>query len=301
MAIAAIPPWLDINPTQFTQAASEGARLGLESKSEEDQQTQENANRMQQGLQENASRQQQAAENAGQQQLEQERLAAQKAEAAQRLQLETQSAARKFQAQQGYAQAVQQGADPVHAMLQFGPQMGESLSGLGPLSLSQYRMQQASLPPQPFVGPDGKPAGVTYGGAAHMFPRQSAQLPQKLSDADKLVAQHYISELKDVAKEETLNAAVPVGSKTATSVSSTARSLQARREQAEAGLASLGVNLNGEKQPDQKAQGVRVRNKKTGMLGTQMPDGTIVPDPDQGVIGTPDNNKFDPKATGYQQ
>jgi hypothetical protein len=293
MALAAIPPWLQINPTQFTQAASEGARLGLESKSEEDQQTQENANRLQQGLQQNAGRQQQAAENSGQQQLAQESLAAQKAEAAQRLQLETQAAARKFQAQQGYAQAVQQGADPVHAMLQFGPQMGESLSGLGPLSLSQYRMQQASLPPQPFNGPDGKPAGVTYGGAAHMFPRQAAQLPQKLSDADKLVAQHYISELKDVNTEETKNATMPDAA--------VARSLQARREQAEAGLESLGVNLDGEKQPDQKAQGVRVRNKKTGMLGTQMPDGTIVPDPDQGVIGTPDNNKFDPKAAGYQQ
>jgi hypothetical protein len=162
--------------------------LGLESKSEADQQTQENANRQQQAIESNASLGQRAAESAGQQQLEAERLAAQQAEAQQRLQLETQAAARKFQAQQGYAQAVQQGVDPIHAMMKFGPLMGESLAGLGPLSLSQTRMQQAAVAPQPVNGPDGSTIGQTYGGRFYPTPRTAtpkATLPDKWSAQDK--------------------------------------------------------------------------------------------------------------------
>jgi multidrug efflux pump subunit AcrA (membrane-fusion protein) len=256
-----IPPWLAVNPRDFTSAAEAGARLGLESKSEADQQTQENANRQQQAIESNASLGQRAAESAGQQQLEAERLAAQQAEAQQRLQLETQAAARKFQAQQGYAQAVQQGVDPIHAMMQFGPLMGESLAGLGPLSLSQTRMKQAAIPPAAIPGPDGKPVGYTYDGQMHMLPAPKAQanVPQKMSDADKMMAAHLISELKDVNKEETDNAILPDAA--------TARSLRNRRDQAEQKLKKLGVDIGDGESPDAAADEKPADQSKTAQGG----------------------------------
>ena len=184
MALGTIPPWLDVNPSSFTQAAEGGARLGLEAKSQADQQAQE---QQRIGLQAQAQRQQ-IGQSQAQLALETERQAAAQAEAQQRLQLETQAAARKFQAQQGYQQAIQQGADPIHAMMQFGPLMGESMAGLGPLSLSQTRMQQASIPPQPVNGPDGSVIGQTYGGKFYPVPRTAtpkATLPDKWSAQDK--------------------------------------------------------------------------------------------------------------------
>ena len=125
------PGW--ISTGDFTLAAEGGARLGLEAKSQADQQAQE---QQRIGLQAQAQRQQ-IGQSQAQLALETERQAAAQAEAQQRLQLETQAAARKFQAQQGYQQAIQQGADPIHAMMQFGPLMGESMAGLGPLSISR--------------------------------------------------------------------------------------------------------------------------------------------------------------------
>lgn len=241
MALGTIPPWLDVNPSSFTQAAEGGARLGLEAKSQADQQAQE---QQRIGLQAQAQRQQ-IGQSQAQLALETERQAAAQAEAQQRLQLETQAAARKFQAQQAYQQAIASGQDPVQAMLIHGPQMGESLAGLGPLSLSQYRMHQASLPPQPVQGPNGQVAGYTYGGAMHMLPATKATLPPKLSDAAKMMAQHLISELKDVNKEETANATMPDAA--------TARSLRNRRDQAEQKLKKLGVDVGDGESPDAAA------------------------------------------------
>ncbi len=237
MALGTIPPWLDVNPSSFTQAAEGGARLGLEAKSQADQQAQE---QQRIGLQAQAQRQQ-IGQSQAQLALETERQAAAQAEAQQRLQLETQAAARKFQTQQGYQQAVQGGMDPIHAMMLFGPSMGESMAGLGPLAMSQTRMQQAAVPPQPVEG------GQTYNGRFYptLQSREKAQLPEKMSDADKMMAQHLISELKDVNKEETANATMPDAA--------TARSLRNRKDQAEQKLKKLGVDVGDGESPDAAA------------------------------------------------
>ena len=243
MALGQVPEWLQVNPRDFTAASESGARIGLDAAAQTNQANQEQARLGQSAAEAELNRRQQASESAANQQLEQERMAAQQQEAKTRLQLETQTAARKFQAQQAYQQAVSGGMDPVQAMMQFGPQMGESMSGLGPLALDKFKTQQAALPPQPFMGPDGKPAGVTYGGTAHMFPRATATLPPKISEQDKMLTQHYLDELKEVNRAESSNAEIPDGG--------TARSLNNRRQQAEAGLKRLGVNLDGS---DDKAE-----------------------------------------------
>ena len=278
MSLGQVPAWLDTRPADFTAAAEGGARLGLEAKSQADQQAQE---QQRIGLQAQAQRQQ-VAQTQAQLALETERQAAAQAEAQQRLQLETQAAARKFQAQQGYQQAIQQGADPVHAMLQFGPLMGESLAGLGPLSLSQTRMQQASIPPQPVNGPDGSVIGQTYGGKFYPAPRTAttkATLPEKLSELDKMAAAAAHAELQTVNKEESSNASIPDAG--------TARSLINRRKKAEDTLEEIGKKYGEDEDKDsdstKKPQGVRVRNKKTGQMGTLQSDGTVIPDDESGT------------------
>ena len=285
MALGTLPPWLATNPSSFTQAAEGGARLGLEAKSQADSQADAVAGQQlqAQAQQKAAVAQQQQLQLSQQaQQLEQERMAAQQAEAQQRLRLETQTAARKFQAQQGYAQAVAGGADPVHAMLQFGPQMGESLAGLGPLSLSQYRMHQASVPPAPVMGEDGKPVGYTYAGNMHMLPKTTqpkVELPEKLSELDKMAAAAAHAELQTVNKEESSNASIPDAG--------TARSLMNRRKKAEDTLEEIGKKYGEDEDKGsdstKKPQGVRVRNKKTGQMGTLQSDGTVIPDDESGT------------------
>lgn len=232
MALGQVPPWLEgINPSSFTQAGLEGARLGMQLGDQQTQVVQQNAARQQQAQQVAAQRAQQQQEFQEGQQLDQERLATQKAEAQQRLQLETQTAARKFQAQQMYQQALTSGQDPIQAMLAYGPSMGESMAGLGPLSLSETRMKQASVPPQPVAGPDGQPVGYTYGGNMHMLPRKQVTLPNKLSQLDEMAAKAAHDELQAVNKQESTNATEPDAG--------TARSLLARRKAAQDTLDEL--------------------------------------------------------------
>jgi hypothetical protein len=254
VALGQIPPWLQTNPQDFTQAAEGGAHLGLELGQQQQQVVQQVAARQQQAQQVAAQRAQQQQEFSENQQLDQERLAAQQAEAQQRLQLETQTAARKFQAQQSYQQALQSGQDPIQAMLQYGPQMGESMAGLGPLSLSETRMKQASVPPQPVNGPDGQPVGYTYGGNMHMLPRKAAVVPDKLNDFDKAQQLYYQKQLEEVDKEE---AALPPDLEaTKDSNDSARKSIEQRRQKAEQGLEDIEKEFKGDKGDDQKtAQG----------------------------------------------
>ena len=248
MPLGEIPPWLQVNPQQSTQAAEAGGRLGLESAGQANEVQNQNLNRIQQANLATAARGQQAAESAAQQQLEAERLAAQQAEAQQRLQLETQAAARKFQAQQGYAQAVQSGQDPIHAMMQFGPLMGESMSGLGPLSLSQTRMKQAAIPPSAVMGPDGKPVGYTYDGQMHMLPsgpKQPAKVPEKMLEYDKQQQLFYQKQLEQADKDE---AALPPDLEaTKDSNAASRQGIEARRKKAQEGLDDLEKEYKGDK------------------------------------------------------
>ena len=216
----------------LTQASEEGLRLGQAARAQSAQEDQ-----AQQGFDiQKQGQLNQVAQSQAQQHLQAESQAAQQAEAQARLKLELQTAAQKSQAQMAYQKAIQGGADPVQAMQQFGPAMGETnLTGLGSLAMSNYRMHQASLPPAALLGPDGKVAGYSYNGSLRLLPR--ANVPKTLDEGQKLLAAHYMSELKDVATETTKNASLPDAG--------TARSLINRKQQAIAGLKALGIDVDG--------------------------------------------------------
>jgi hypothetical protein len=160
-----LPPWLDVRPADFTQASQAGASLGEQSRQI-----------TQQGQLERGRQSIQAAEAARQAALEAERIAVQDAQAKARQDLEVQIAAKKFQAMQGYQQAVKSGMDPIQAILQFGPQMRESMTGLGQLETAKMHEQMLQQAPQSIIGPNGQPVGVDIGGQVRMFPR--ATVPQ---------------------------------------------------------------------------------------------------------------------------
>ena len=164
MPLGTIPPWLDIHPADFLSAAESGARLG------------EEAAQMGQTKQLEEERMgEEAAQSSAAHQLEAQRQAAEQNEAQQRLALETQAAARKFQAQQAYQQAVNGGADPIDAMMKYGPLMGQDIGSLGSLALNRFRTQQASMPPQMIPGTAGQPAGYTYDG--RFYPSRPPSAP----------------------------------------------------------------------------------------------------------------------------
>jgi hypothetical protein len=92
----------------------------------------------------------------------------------QKVDLATQLAARKFAAQQQYSQLVQQGMDPIDAMLQVGPAMsGGTETGMGALAGAQARMRMASQPPVPVRDETGKVVGYS-GGNMRFIPRAAA-------------------------------------------------------------------------------------------------------------------------------
>jgi hypothetical protein len=217
-------PWLI--PADPVRSASEGARLGLDYRGQNI-----GANEHE------ASLSQQASEFAQSQALDQEKIQGSLDEARQRTQLATTLAARKFQAQQQYQQAVSNGADPVQAMMQFGPGMGTSTAGLGSMALENFRSKQASMPPQAIPDPNnpGKTAGFTYGGQFH--PVRQAVIPKVMNPVETETVKRLNNTLKSI-DDQTIKLAA--GTLPGTSAPSSAtRALRLQREAVEKQLADI--------------------------------------------------------------
>jgi len=140
------------NAVRLRQAAEAGQRLGLERRGQDisQQEEQQKLGMSQAEMANNAALEQQkmqmqAAESAQQQAVERQRIQATQEIAANRMRLATDAAARKFQQQQAYQQAIQSGMDPIKAMMQFGPTMGQSMSGVGQLGLTQAKNRMAEI------------------------------------------------------------------------------------------------------------------------------------------------------------
>ena len=184
MAIAPVPPWLDINPTEnFLKSAQVGGDLGARAEDQKIQVGQfqqsmaQKQNEMQQAFQQQQQEQQlkvkalaqQHQETAQQLQLETQKAAAQDQEAKMRMNLEWTTAAKTFQAQQQYQQVYQQlvdsGVDPdkaaMQATMQVGPTaLGQNSGSTAGLWRAATEAQKASLPQNPDV------QQVTSGGVA---------------------------------------------------------------------------------------------------------------------------------------
>lgn len=169
MAIAQIPPWLDVQPSQFASAAHSGAQLDLSR-----QEMEQRAQMEQQGL--DVKRQaiaSEAAQSSQQLQLKRQLAQAELEQSANTLQfkkqqlevehqkaqmmigLKTQEAQRKLGAQQQYQQLIASGVDPTTAMLQIGPMLGASSDTLSAAFRDQASQRRATLPPEVFTTPDG--------------------------------------------------------------------------------------------------------------------------------------------------
>lgn len=140
------PPWLNVGPRDFGNAASEGARLDL-ARQQADTEAAMNAVRL--GIQKQQSDRDFA--------LQSEQHALDSEVKRQQLTLQTQAAARKVQAQQQYNQLVASGVEPAQAMLKVGPNLGESLVGAGQLA----RWGQPPPPPKSIDFGNGQ-GGVYY-------------------------------------------------------------------------------------------------------------------------------------------
>lgn len=157
MALDSIPPWLNVGPQAFGNAASEGARLDL-ARQQADTEAAMNAVRL--GIQKQQSDRDFA--------LQSEQHALDSEVKRQQLTLQTQAAARKLQAQQQYTQLVAGGMEPAQAMLKVGPSLGVSMVGAAQLS-------RWGSPPPPPVHVDfgnGQGGGTTYHG--RFFPDKPA-------------------------------------------------------------------------------------------------------------------------------
>lgn len=146
------PPWLNVNPSGLAEAAARGSQIRLEGQ------------RIAQS----------AADAAGQRAVEMARMDTERQIQQQKIDLSTQLAARKFAAQQQYSQLVQQGMDPIEAMLHVGPAMaGGTETGLGTIATAQARMRQAAQPPTPVMDSSGRVVGYS-GGNVRFMPRGAA-------------------------------------------------------------------------------------------------------------------------------
>lgn len=169
------PPWLNVNPSGLAEASARGSQLRL--------QRQKMA--------------QDATDAAGQRAVEMARIDTERQIQQQKVDLDTQLAARKFAAQQQYSQLVQQGMDPIEAMLHVGPAMsGGAETGLGTMAAAQARMQQMGAKPQPVIDPTtGKLVGYS-GGNMRFIPRPGAVA--RMNPTDYYTTEDKTTEVKGV-------------------------------------------------------------------------------------------------------
>lgn len=180
---AFIPPWL--YPKDPGQALASGAAIGSR-------------------IQENHLQKQQLAQAGQRLQLETQRANIEDAAIQQKMKLDMEDAQRRFKAMQGYKYWTQMGGDPVEGMMRFGPEMGESLTGLG--TLSNARRLQADVPSEVATTPEGTRIWK-FGGRLYGFDKPTkADLPGSLTEEQKISATTIQGRLKqiDAAMAKTL-------------------------------------------------------------------------------------------------
>ena len=141
-----IPPWLNVGPQSFGNAAAEGAHLDVARQ-------QANVESAMNAVKLNIQKQQQDREFALQEQQE----AFNREMKQTQISMAAQQVARKFAAQQQYQQLVAGGMEPAQAMLRVGPALGINMVGAGQLA----RWGQPPPPPQSIDFGNGQ-GGVYY-------------------------------------------------------------------------------------------------------------------------------------------
>jgi hypothetical protein len=103
--------------------------------------------------------------------------------AQQTMQLKIQDAQRMLKAQQGYRSFVDGGGDPIEGMMKYGPEMGESMTGLG--TLAEAKRREAAVPREVQTTEDGTSIWQ-LGERLYGFNKPTkASLPGALTDEQK--------------------------------------------------------------------------------------------------------------------
>ncbi len=186
-----IPPWLDVHPSDFAQAAQAGVRAGLE--------------RRGQDLSEERSQDELALQQHSQQvqeEIARQRLSQQQKEQEARIGIATEAAARKYQAQRGYQDAVASGVDPIQAMMKFGPLMGQSMSGVGSLGLAQARERNAQIPPSMIFDPNDpkRLVAIRDGSGVKVVPNLRTATAPKPGLTERDIQRFHIQDLQNTIK-----------------------------------------------------------------------------------------------------
>jgi hypothetical protein len=170
-----IAPWLNTNPESFVNAAKSGAGVGAQLRGQD----LENSARMAAIAQQGADAQLKANE-------ESERNAIASEVAKNRIALQTQAAANIYQQQRQRQAAIDGGADPIQAWLQY-PGTTSGTPGAGVFNaLSQSR--RASLPLEPVPDPNnpGRTAGFHDGNKFYALPQ--TKTPANVMDPKEKIA-----------------------------------------------------------------------------------------------------------------
>jgi hypothetical protein len=187
-----IPPWLDVKPESFVNAAKAGAQAGTEQRGQD----LEHSARMAAIAQQGADAQMQAQEQS-------ERTAVAREVAKNRMQLQTANAANIFQQQQQRQRAIDGGMSPIDAWLQF---PGTTSGSPGGGAFAAYNQEhRAQLPLQMVKDPNDptKTLGVYDGANFHPIPRAPAKAPA-MSETDKIavtaLSKQYQTTMAQIAK-----------------------------------------------------------------------------------------------------
>jgi len=193
--MATLPPWLNVQPSQFAASAESGARLGMADKAQamsfmQQQQANQLAQQSQQLEVQRMAMAQKQMQVAQQDKLMQLAMAKQEADRRhqlattqlsvqaeirkQALQAQAQNAALKFQQQQQYQQAVNgimsstPGISLEDAAMKASFATGFSSPGLA----SMYKASQPAAQQEPVFDDQGKNVGIRVGGQIKMFPTE---------------------------------------------------------------------------------------------------------------------------------
>lgn len=145
MAVGQIPPW--IRPADEADYLGRGLQIGASMAAQQAQEEYRNQQLQLEQAQQAIQNQRQAQQDAIQQALNQQI----QARLEKQFQIEAKQAAEKSQALLGYQQDIQGGADPLQAILKYGPAMGQQVSSVAQAQralLAAQQRQKNIVPPE---------------------------------------------------------------------------------------------------------------------------------------------------------
>lgn len=270
------PSWLDVTPDTFLRASEEGAHLGEEARSESERERASKASealeyaRMNEGAsQANASRALRSSEDALGAKADADQTAFARAEQGKKDNLASTGQSNQFALDSMKLGEPDYFQTPRGGIYSINPMTG---------AMTEDRAQDPVVPKTP-TGETFDERKLLQTRAALIHQLETAKTPQQVQAAMAML-QKFDNPPPPLSPDQ--QGALGRIDRTWKAPGFDFGSPQAKaliQERTDIEDGSLGGNQNPLNAPAAQSQGVRVRNKTTGQMGTQMPDGSIVPDP----------------------